>query len=347
MKILQLIDTLHPGGAERMAVNYANSLIDFGQESFLITTREEGGFTKLLNKEVKYSFLERKRIFDRRAILSFKKILYQHNVEIVHAHGTSWFFAVLCKFTGSKFKLIWHNHYGASRKMPFFKKILLISLSQFFDGIISVNQELKEWADDQLKARKSISLVNFVLGSNHRRIEDNAGLNVVCIANLKPVKNHKLLLDACDLVLKEIKINLHLIGQEFGDDYSIEMNKEFNKRSYVKFHGTLLDPGPILNKMQVGVLSSNSEGMPMVILEYGIAGIPVVSTDVGACRDILEENANIVALGDVKGMAYAIKDYLINSDRAEKDSREFREKVLDNFSSHSVIPAYLEFCKNL
>lgn len=347
MKILQLIDTLNPGGAERMAVNYANSLIDFGQESFLITTREEGDFTKLLNKEVRYFFLKRQKTLDRKAIINFKRFIHQYDIDIVHAHGTSWFFAVICKLAGSNFKLIWHNHYGASGEMSFSKKILLISLSRFFDGIISVNQELKEWADDQLKARKSISLVNFVLGSDHRRIEDNAGLNVVCIANLKPVKNHKLLLDACDLVWKKTKISLHLIGQEFGDDYSIIMNKEFNKRSYVKFYGSLLDPGPILNKMQVGVLSSKSEGMPMVILEYGMAGIPVVSTDVGACRNILGENANIVALGDVKGMAMAIRDYLINSERAEKDSREFQERVLDKFSAQSVIPDYLQFCNNL
>ena len=347
MKILQLIDTLHPGGAERMAINYANSLLDFGYESFLMTTREEGDFTKLLKKEVKYLFIKRQKTLDRKAIINFKKYIHQHNIDIVHAHGTSWFFGVLCKLAGGNFKLIWHNHYGASKKMPFHKKKLLICFSRFFDGIVSVNQELKEWADVQLKARKSISLVNFVLGREHRKIKNDTGFNVVSIANLKPVKNHQFLLEACDLVSKELKISLHLIGQEFGDDYSIEMLKEFDKRSYVKFHGTLLDPGLVLNKMQVGVLSSNSEGMPMVILEYGIAGIPVVSTDVGACRNILGENANIVALGDVKGMAGAIKDYLINSKRAEKDSREFRERVLEKFSSDSVIPAYLEFCKNL
>ncbi|WP_300438495.1 glycosyltransferase [Christiangramia sp.] len=347
MKILQLIDTLNPGGAERMAVNYANSLIDFGQESFLITTREEGDFIKLLNKEVKYYFLRREKVFDKKSILKFKKLLQYHDIDIVHAHGTSWFYAVLCKLTGSKFKLIWHNHYGASKEMSLYRKKLLILFSWFFDGIISVNQELKEWANDQLKARKSICLVNFVLGKDDRRIKNNTGLNVICIANLKPVKNHKLLLDACDLVSNEIKINLHLIGQEFGDDYSNELNREFNKRSYVKYHGGVLDPGPILNKMQVGVLSSNSEGMPMVILEYGIAGIPVVSTDVGACRNIVGENASIVSVGDVKGMAAAIKEYLIDSDRAEKDSREFRERVLEKFSAQSVIPDYLQFCKNL
>ena len=347
MKILQLIDTLNPGGAERMAVNYANSVIDFGQESYLMTTREEGGFTKLLNEEVKYSFLKRKKTLDKKAIFNFKKYLHEHCIDIVHAHGTSWFFAVMCKLAGSNFKLIWHNHYGASSELPYSKKKLLTLFSRFFDGIISVNQELKEWADIHFKCRKSISLFNFVVVSNHRKIESRTGLNIVCLANLKPVKNHKFLLAACDLVSKEININLHLIGKDFDDDYSTKMKKEFIRRSYVKYHGSLLDPDSILNKMQVGILSSNSEGMPMAILEYGAAGLAVVSTDVGACKDIVGGHANIVASGDVEGLAVAIKEYLMDPDKAENESQKFREIILKKFSPNAVIPAYLEFCKKL
>lgn len=347
MKILQLIDTLNPGGAERMAVNYANSIVDFGYESFLTTTREEGDFTKLLKKEVKYSFLKKRKILDRKAIVYFTEYLQHHDIDVVHAHGTSWFFAVLCKLAGCNFKLIWHNHYGASREMPYGKKKLLSQFSRFFNGIISVNQELKEWADIHLKCSNSISLVNFVLINAYPKIESKTGLNVVCLANIKPVKNHRLLLDACDLLRRELKINLHLIGQSYEDDYSIKLKEEFKKRSYIKFHGQLLDPENILKNMDVGVLSSFSEGMPMALLEYGAVGIPVVSTDVGACRQILEGNANIVGSQDIYGLADAIKNYLTNAEKAEIDSRKFKEIILSKFSSNVVIPAYLEFCRKL
>ena len=64
MRILQLIDSLEAGGAERMAVSYANALnrnVGFGA---LVTTRAEGSLKNQLDKNVVYSFLNRKSTFD-------------------------------------------------------------------------------------------------------------------------------------------------------------------------------------------------------------------------------------------------------------------------------------------
>jgi glycosyltransferase involved in cell wall biosynthesis len=59
-------------------------------------------------------------------------------------------------------------------------------------------------------------------------------------------------------------------------------------------------------------LSSWSEGMPNVILEALASGLPVVATDVGACRDLLDDEpmARLVPPGDVRKMAEAIGDLL-------------------------------------
>lgn len=43
MKVLQLIDSLSVGGAERVAVNLANGLAEAGVQSYLCATRQEGG----------------------------------------------------------------------------------------------------------------------------------------------------------------------------------------------------------------------------------------------------------------------------------------------------------------
>jgi glycosyltransferase involved in cell wall biosynthesis len=55
------------------------------------------------------------------------------------------------------------------------------------------------------------------------------------------------------------------------------------------------------------VLTSVSEGLPLVVLEAGAAGIPVVATDVGACRELLEgrtpEDRALGASGIVTGLA--------------------------------------------
>lgn len=347
MRILQLIDTLNPGGAERMAVNYANSVIDFGHESFLVTTREEGGFKTLLNKNVRYFFLDKKNTLDRKALSSFKNILEDNNIDIVHAHGTSWFFAVLNKLGRYKFKIVWHNHFGATAVMPFYKRKFISIFSRHFDGIISVNDELKDWAYKYLNCKKSIELENFVIIDKSPSSTGKNGFNVVCLANLRPVKNHSFLLEACDLLSKELPLNLHLIGKDYNDDYSNKLKEEFKKRSYVKYHGSLIDPFPVLDKMKIGVLSSNSEGMPMAILEYGAAGIPIVSTSVGASSILLTGHANILKPGDVIAMASAIREYLVDVEKAERDSKKFKSLVNKKYSSSAVIPFYLAFCKSL
>jgi glycosyltransferase involved in cell wall biosynthesis len=347
VKILQLIDTLNPGGAERMAVNYANSLNHLGYETFLVTTREEGGFKSLINKDVKYFFLQKENTFDRKSILAFKKILDQHVIEVVHAHGTSWFFAVLCKIFGGKFKLIWHNHHGASRKISFTKKIILKFFSRFFDGIISVNNDLKEWGDTNLKCLNTIMLNNFVIANKEIIRKPGGVMNIVCLANLKTVKNHYLLLKACDILENKINLNLHLIGRDLDNRYSKGLKKEFKKRSYIKYYGSVIDPIPILKNMHIGVISSRSEGMPLALLEYGATGLAVISTDVGAISQLLKGYGKIVQSDDFRGLSNAIKEYSNYPKKVENDATQFRQLVLNNYSDKAIIPSYLDFCKTL
>ena len=56
MRIIQLIDSLEAGGAERMAVSYANALGKKIEFSGLVVTRKEGPLVNLLDKEVSYFF---------------------------------------------------------------------------------------------------------------------------------------------------------------------------------------------------------------------------------------------------------------------------------------------------
>ena len=62
MRILQIIDSLEAGGAERMAVNYANALADKIDFSGLVATRKEGALRNQLSINVSYLFLNKKRL---------------------------------------------------------------------------------------------------------------------------------------------------------------------------------------------------------------------------------------------------------------------------------------------
>ena len=75
MKVVQLIDSLDPGGAERLAVTFANILSQEIDGSFLCSTRQEGLLKASIKNEVGYLFLNRKWIFDLKALFRFKNSL--------------------------------------------------------------------------------------------------------------------------------------------------------------------------------------------------------------------------------------------------------------------------------
>ena len=58
MRIIQIIDSLAIGGAEKMAVSFANSLSSRMEFSGLVVTRREGNLKNTIKKEVDYFFLK-------------------------------------------------------------------------------------------------------------------------------------------------------------------------------------------------------------------------------------------------------------------------------------------------
>lgn len=81
----------------------------------------------------------------------------------------------------------------------------------------------------------------------------------------------------------------------------------------------------VIPKMDLVILSSISEGLPFVVLEAFATGVPVVSTDVGACRELiygktdsdkaLGKSGEVVAIANPKALATAATDLLLNSER--------------------------------
>ena len=129
MRILQIIDSLEAGGAERMAVNYANSLAITIEFSGLVVTRKEGPLLNQVSNKVSYLYLDKKGTIDLKSLFKLRKFVIENKVEVIHAHSTSFFLAFLLKLSGPNLKLIWHDHYGDSE---FLSKRPSLALRQCF-----------------------------------------------------------------------------------------------------------------------------------------------------------------------------------------------------------------------
>lgn len=355
IRIVQLIDSLEAGGAERMAVNYANTLADVIPFSALVTTRKEGALKQQLSTKVAYLFLNKKGKIGMSAVLKLKDFIKKNNIDIVHAHSTSFFTAVLVKLLCPKVKIVWHDHYGNSEFLDQRSTNVLRLTSVLFQGIISVNEQLKNWAIEQLKFRNVIYLPNFVFFT-----EENKGLKltsllgkeggrIVCLANLREQKNHFMLLEVADL-LKETHRHwsFHLVGKDFEDDYSRALKKEVMERKLtnnVFFYGSRNDVGAILEQSDIAIITSKSEGLPVALLEYGFYGKAVVSTKVGEIGTVIRNNENgiLVASDASKEFYNALVSLIEDVSKRKLLANELHQDIVSNYSDKVIIDKYLEW----
>jgi glycosyltransferase involved in cell wall biosynthesis len=357
MRILQLIDSLEAGGAERMAVNYANGLakqIDF---SGIVASRKEGPLLKQIDEEVSYLFLNRKRVIDFKALYLLRNYVVLHNVTLVHAHSTSFFLAFLLKLIHPPIKIIWHDHYGDSEFLNKRPLLALRLITPFFSGIIAVNQKLKVWAKENLHFENAIYLPNFPAEekniTEHTVLEGIAGKRIVSLANLRVQKDHFLLLEvAKKLKLPHPEWTFHLVGKDFDDAYSKQIKSfivENNLEKNVFLYGTKQDVKNILDQSTIAILTSQSEGLPMAILEYGWHKKPLVVTDVGEISSVIKNGENgFLIVANQAELFYEAVVTLIENDILRIDFGNLLYQTIGkNYSEDIVLENYLDWLRTI
>ena len=357
MRILQIIDSLDAGGAERMAVSYANALVDKIDVSGLVATRAEGSLKSELGVGVSYLFLNKKSTLDFKALFRLRKWVIQNKVSHIHAHSTSFFIAFLLKITLPRIQLVWHDHYGNSEFLKERPCLELKLIIPFFDGIISVNQKLKTWAEENRLSKNSIYLPNFPTKQNS--VASPTILNgietkrIVCLANLRVQKNHFLLLEVANKI-KETHPDwtFHLVGKDFKDEYSRHLKEkiaELNLEKTVFVYGSKKDVDFILNQSTIAVLTSQSEGLPVSLLEYGINRKPVIVTNVGEIASLVQHEVNGFVVSSNDGISFyeALTKLIESDDLRKKMGDALHEEVIKIYSEPTIIQKYLVWLKSL
>jgi len=348
MRVLQLIDSLNPGGAERMAVNIANALNNAGVDSFICTTREEGKLKSEIDEGVSYFYLKKLHTLDIAAILRIRRFIIANNIKYIHAHTTSYFFATLIKVLLPKIVIVWHEHHGNRIITTKRNNLSLYFCSMFFSHIIVVNSELEDWCRKYLRTANVCYLPNFVPQAKSRKLADK-DKTIVCLANFRTPKNHQLLLEAYNIVYSRYpEWKLQLIGRDYKDLYSKELKVKIKDKGLINsivFSTTEESISKQLLKASIGVLSSDSEGLPMAILEYGTANLAVICTNVGECKKVIGDYGKVVPPQNAEALANAILFYIENETIRQEHSNKFSKHIQENYSEAAIIPKLLEIYK--
>lgn len=353
MRIIQLIDSLEVGGAERMAVSYANALSDTIEFSGLVATRKEGFLLQQINPNVLYLFLNKKRQLDFAALFRLRSFVLKNKVTHIHAHSTSFFLAFLLKLIYPSLQIIRHDHYGDSEFLATRPHFVLKKTTSFFKGVIAVNQKLKDWSELKLGAKNVIYFPNFpekeIKVVNDTVLMGLEGKRIVSLANLREQKNHFLLLT----VAKELKKtnpdwSFHLVGKDFHDDYANQikkMIKEYDLENNVFIYGTKQDIKNILNQASIAILTSKSEGLPVSLLEYGLYKKAVVVTRVGEIPMIVQYGKNgFIVDADRPDLFYQSLINLIADETIRINfGKALFETIEANYTAESVVKKYLNW----
>jgi glycosyltransferase involved in cell wall biosynthesis len=346
--VMQITDSLAIGGLERVAVNLANSLPSEHFHSHLCVTRQTGPLESAIAKNVQCIHLERTGRYDLGALWRLRKYIRENRIQILHAHGTSLFVAAIASRFKPKPAVVWHDHFGRcdteERSVSRYK-----SAAKKLCGVIAVNQNLAAWSRDELRVPgdRVWYIPNFVqetmLDETIPKLPGKKGARIVCVANLRPQKDHPNLFHAMKMVIRSVpEAHLILVGSGDDKDHLAKLNELL---ANMRLDGNVTWLGPrnnvaaILRECDIGVLSSASEGLPLALIEYGMAGLPAVATNVGQCAEVLGKGyaGFLVPPNSPVAFSDAIVSLLQSAETRATSSERFSKRVRELYSSEVIV----------
>jgi glycosyltransferase involved in cell wall biosynthesis len=161
-------------------------------------------------------------------------------------------------------------------------------------------------------------------------------LLVGVVGRLVPVKNlHMFLRAAASLRRVRQDIEFVIVGTGY---LRLELEKyarSLGIGDVVHLTGGISDVAPIYSRLAVLVVSSDSEGTPVSLIEAMASGCPVVSTAVGGVPDVIKngQTGRLVARGDSTALANAILAVFDEPERSRQMARSATAFVVQNFGA--------------
>jgi glycosyltransferase involved in cell wall biosynthesis len=176
---------------------------------------------------------------------------------------------------------------------------------------------------------------------------------IAFIGRVTPIKDVQTFIDVAELLHHDFPdLEALIIGPMDEDpDYARDCINEAVSRhldDVITFTGPV-DVKDYLGRIDVLVLTSISEALPLVILEAGAAGIPCITTDVGACNEILTGSTGddlqspggmVVPVGASGEMAFAIASLLADEPLRQAYGEALRQRVKTHYRAEVIAGAY-------
>ncbi|MFC3115000.1 glycosyltransferase [Cellvibrio fontiphilus] len=318
MKVFHLIDSGGFFGAERVLLTLAEQQILNGYDVTVVSYGSVGLAVKQIESEC-----EKLNI----PVLKWRGLAYSNlatlikkNIDAVfHSHGYKFnIFLALIRLKNKKIFAVSTVH--GYTNAPLLSKLNLYYIAnkvalRLLTGNVFVSKVTARVSHIRL-TEKNVVIHNGIASQlplrNKEQFTFDGGEYLVAVGRLSPEKSYDKLILAFNLICKKYEnLSLVIIGDGPERDKLINCSTG-NPR--VLFKGHMSNPIPLIESARALVISSSSEGLPIVLLEAMRAGVDIVSTSVGAIADVITDGSDgvLCEAGSESALANAIDSVLQN-----------------------------------
>jgi len=280
MKILQVIDRLEAGGAERLFVNTAQLLANKAIPTGVLLFTAGGALDKELDSSVNIHLLDRANKFNPFTLYKAHHICKQYDIVHAHLRHVYAYIRLAQLLFGGEYKLVLHDHAAITADAP-------VRLRGFFKPryYIGVNTEQTNWAINTLgvEPRNVFLLENTVLAKQQPAPAKQGANKAIMIANIRQVKNIEFAISLC----RRAGWNLNIYGNIIEQDYFNKLKGMAGDDGRINIIAGVTDFSGLYGHYSMAIHCSPKETGPLVLIEYLAAGLPFIAYQTGSAADTI------------------------------------------------------------
>jgi len=358
-RVLLAVTELRAGGAERVLTLLAAALRARRIDPLVICLQAEGALAPALRDQgILVQSLDSQRGYDISTLWALRRIVRDTNPDVINAHDR-WallYLAIATRMMRSP-PLVFSAH-GLMYDQPTRARWRYRLAAGATSATTAVSQEVAARHVVYFGWKRPAEIVpNGVpepVPSPGSRERLRAALGVpdqafifLAVGNVRPEKGFEDLLEAAarlrETSAKQIVV---LVGGHMPEsDYCARLRRLHDRLDLtdnVRFLGYRNDIGNLYAAADAFVLSSRSEGLPMVMLEAMMAGLPIVATRVGGVPDALQDCGLLVPPEQPDELAGAMGRLLTDPQMASDLGGKAQKRARQEFSLDRMVARYLD-----
>ena len=344
--VLYIIWSLTQGGAERVVINLAKGLDKTRFRPVVCCLNEPGEYAgELESLGIKVISLNKKPKLDLGIIAKLSNVMADERIDIVHTHlwTASFWGRIAARIAHVSVVIVTEHNLDTWKGI--FHRLSDRFLSLWTDKIIAVSQSVKRFYVEKIGISQGkieviyngIEIDKFK--SEIRNSKFDGPTTLAIIGRLVEQKGHRYLFEALSSLNGKYRVKLMVVGDGPIKDNLQSTVAALQLEDKVVFSGFRNDVSQILKSVDILVIPSLREGLPIIALEAMAAGVPVVATNVGGNSEVVIDGVTglIVEPKNPSALANAISSLAQDRNYAFQLGVNGRRRVEDIFNLERMV----------